>query len=215
MFKKSVLTQEEFQEKFMKKKKHYSIEELEEIDALVGLMTTSDLKRLQVVKDLHNRQYGYSANLSKYQKFVLTCEDIYLYTLAKYNSKTRARKVAAIFMGEPLSDIELNQWRDNDPEMEGRYKEAIQAFRDSIREEIVRRALIGVDKPVFDRDGNHIKDIKIKSDKLLEKMLTANCDEYKEKTEIQGISAGAITFNVVNFAAEQEETARRITEQND
>lgn len=215
MAKKIVLTQEEFQKKLEKKKKNYSIEELEEIDSLVGLMTSKDLKRLEAVKLLHKNTYGSCDNLSKYQRFVLTCEDIYLYTLAKYNSKTRARKVASVFMGESLSDMELNQWRDSNPEMENRYKEAIQAFRDSIREEIVKRAIIGVDKPVFDRDGNHIKDIKVKNDRLLEKMLSANCDEYREKTELQGISAGTITFNVVNFAAEQEENARRIAEQND
>lgn len=174
---------------------------LEEIDALTGLLTADDLTRLQKA----GSQYIVMAqddvnNLSKYQKFVKYGEDIYCYTIAKYNSRTRACKVASVFLQEQVTPAEVEQWMGIDDTLSARVKAAVEEFRDRIREEIFRRAVEGESKAVYDKDGNHITDVKVKNDKLLEKMLSANCDEYKDKAPAGVLAAGNVVFNVMNYA---------------
>lgn len=178
---------------------------LEEIDALTGLLSSQDLKRLEELKDHYVTISAEDAKLSKYSKFVKYAEDIYCYVLAKYNSRTRANRVASVFLGAHISSAEVDEWATFDEALAGRIREATEAFKDRIREEIFQRAIVGETKPVFDREGNHIRDIVVKDNKLLEKMLSANCSEYKEKNTPAVLASGNIVFNVMNYAQEGQE----------
>lgn len=178
---------------------------LEEIDAMTGLLSSQDLKRLEELKDHYVNISAEDAKLSKYAKFVKYAEDIYCYVLAKYNSRTRANRVASIFLGAHISSAEVDEWATFDDTLASRLREATEAFKDKIREEIFQRAIIGETKPIFDREGNHIRDIVIKDNKLLEKMLSANCSEYKEKNTPAVLASGNIVFNVMNYAQEGQE----------
>lgn len=202
--KKLPATFEEQRDAMRNRYKPMPVRRLEEIDALTGLLQSSDLERLKKLREKHKAiaKVENIEKLTKYENFIINGEDIYLYILAKYNSSTRATKVASIFCGEEITTHDIKQWMEQDPEFRRKRVESVEEFRDGIREEIARRALYGVDKPVFDKDGNHIRDIKEKNDKLLEKMLTANCEEYRERREIMGNAGGNVVFNVINFADE-------------
>lgn len=180
---------------------------LEEIDAMTGLLSSQDLKRLEELKDHYVNISAEDAKLSKYAKFVKYAEDIYCYVLAKYNSRTRANRVASIFLGAHISSAEVDEWATFDEALASRLREATEAFKDKIREEIFQRAIVGETKPIFDREGNHIRDIVVKDNKLLEKMLSANCSEYKEKNTPAVLASGNIVFNVMNYAQEEQEGA--------
>lgn len=185
-----------------------NLRRLEEIDALTGLLEARDLERLQAVREKFLATIPPEPDglkLSKYQKFVKYAEDVYCYILAKYNSRTRAAKVASVFLGMPLAPVEIEQWASFDESLSARCKAAVEEFRDRLREEIFRRAVEGEDKEIYDKEGNHITTVKIKNDKLLEKILSANCEEYKDRTPTGVLSAGNIVFNVMNFSTEVEE----------
>lgn len=185
-----------------------NLRRLEEIDALTGLLSAKDLERLQDLRQKYIAENPLRPDydkLSKYQKFLSYGEDIYLYVLAKYNSRTRASRVASLFVGCNISPNEIDSWCNMDEELSARHKAAVEEFRDRLREEIFRRAVEGEDKEVYDKEGNHVATVKQKNDKLLEKILSANCEEYKDKTPTGILSAGNIVFNVMNFSTEVEE----------
>lgn len=182
--------------------KQTDMEFVEAVDALAGKLTKRDISAVKAYINKGQPIEGES-KLTHYERFLLRGEDVYLYMLGKYNSKTRARVLAGMCCGFEISPTELKAWEDNDPAFKDNITAAREAFKDTIREELANRALIGVEKPVFDKQGNHTHDITVKSDKLLEKMLSANCDEYKEKIPT-ALNAGGITFNVVSFATEQQ-----------
>lgn len=176
--------------------------ELEEIDTIANKMYTSDVKNLVN----YIKKTGMSFNegsLTKYERFLIRAKDIYCYQIAKYNSASRARKVASMFAGYNIKGTDIEEWQKADSEFMAEIKDAQSAFKDKLREEVLARAVFGEDKPVFDKYGNQTHTINEKSDRLLEKMLNANCEEYKDKLVADIGAGGGIVFNVVNFATEQ------------
>lgn len=172
-------------------------EELKQLHQLSADITQSDVSALKQELPVAGEE-----KLSRYERFSIRGKQVFLDTLAKYNSITRAAKMASVVTGITVSTTELKQWQEQDPAFQAEVLSAKQSFADAIREEVADRAMYGVDKPIFDKAGNHIETVKVKSDKLLERMLSANCDEYKTKDTAALSADGNIVFNVVNFSSE-------------
>lgn len=172
-------------------------EELKQLHQLSADITQSDVAALKQELPVAGEE-----KLTRYERFTLRGKQVFLDTLAKYNSVTRAAKMASVVTGITLITTELKQWQEQDPAFQAEVFAARQAFADTLREEVADRAVYGVEKPIFDKAGNHIETIKVKSDKLLERMLSANCDEYKTKDTAALSADGNIVFNVVNFSSE-------------
>lgn len=189
-----------------------SLEELEDIDLTASKMCKADISAL--AKYMKTRGLVFEdSKLTKYERFLLRAEDIYLYQLGKYNSKTRALKIASMFTGMNISASDINLWKKEDAQFAASVQEAESAFKDTLREEILSRAVFGEEVPVFDKYGNQTHSVTQKSDRLLEKMLSANCEEYKDKNVVDMSAGGGITFNVVNFATEQKEREAKVIQE--
>ena len=172
-------------------------DDLKQLHQLSADVTRSDVSILKQELPIAGEE-----KLSRYERFTIRGKQVLLDTIAKYNSTTRAVKMASIVTGITISTIELKKWQEEDPVFNAEVLSAKQAFADTLREEVADRAVYGVDKPVFDKAGNHVDTVKVKSDKLLERMLSANCDEYKTKDSTALSADGNIVFNVVNFSSE-------------
>jgi hypothetical protein len=72
-----------------------------------------------------------------------------------------------------------------DPEFEKRVDEAIEAYTDSVREEIHRRAIDGwVERGIYDKEGNHLGDVRRYSDRLLEIHIKKHDAGYREHVSV-------------------------------
>lgn len=86
--------------------------------------------------------------------------------------------------GEPLAGHQVQYWRENDPVFRGHLLEARLRFAESLETEAHRRAVIGVDKPVY-YQGEVVGEIREFSDGLLTLLLKANLpDKYRERIDI-------------------------------
>lgn len=74
-----------------------------------------------------------------------------------------------------------------DPSLREERDEALEVFRDSIERELHRRAVEGVDKPVFGKDGQ-VGSYKQYSDRLLLELARRHIPEYRpqQKLELAG-----------------------------
>ena len=83
---------------------------------------------------------------------------------------------AAIAAG--VSRKTVYNWLKNSDDFRNRFEEAEEDVRDAIREEIHRRAIEGVDEPVYQR-GLLVGHVRKYSDALLIKMAQARLPEYR------------------------------------
>jgi len=81
-----------------------------------------------------------------------------------------------------------------DPRYKDEFEDIEELIRDTIRAEIHRRALDGVDIPIF-YQGNHVHTIKKYSDTLLLALAKAHCPEFRDPIEVQRIDPG-VTLRV-------------------
>lgn len=90
------------------------------------------------------------------------------------------------------------EWRDSDPEFKARWEEALEAGIDAMEDEAHRRAVEGVDEPVF-YQGEVCGEVRKYSDTLLIFQLKARRPEkYRENVDVN--HRGNINVAVVSYA---------------
>jgi len=77
-----------------------------------------------------------------------------------------------------------------DPRYKAEFEDIEELIRDTIRSEAIRRAIDGVDVPIF-YQGNQVQTIKKYSDTLLLALLKAHCPEFRDPIQVQRIDPGA------------------------
>lgn len=81
--------------------------------------------------------------------------------------------------------------RKNDELFAELYEEAINSYRDRIEAEVHRRALVGIDKPVYQK-GELVGYIREYSDRMLELLAKRHIGEYSDKLEIKQSQPGGV-----------------------
>ena len=90
------------------------------------------------------------------------------------------------------------RWRDEDKDFAADWDDAIEAGTDLIEDEIYRRAVTGVDKPVFFK-GEVVGHVREYSDTLLIFMAKARRPEkYTDRAQIE--HTGAVKVEIVKFS---------------
>lgn len=181
----------------------FSEDTLARIDILTRNMTAHNVKQVKELADIKKLSDDKFAMLTKKDKFFAFGLSIYLYILAKYNSKSRGLKIASIISGCVYTKADIDSYARQYPVVAEYIERAKDSFKDSLREEIYHRAVEGEEVPVFNKNGEHIDNIVKKDNKLFEAMVKANCEEYKEKNNTVGIAGNNVTFQVVNFLQEE------------
>lgn len=82
---------------------------------------------------------------------------------------------------------------------------------EAIENEIVRRAIDGVSEPVFNKDGDHVGDKVVYSDRLLVLLAKARHPSYRDRVEIGGPNGGPMEVNSPDVAAAIERFTATIT----
>lgn len=73
-----------------------------------------------------------------------------------------------------------------DPEFAAAWEEALEDYRESLVEEATSRARDGwVERPVINKDGEHIGDVLKKSDRLMELFLKRHDPSFREKSRVE------------------------------
>lgn len=179
-------------------------DEIAKIDILMDSLTKGNLSEINKLREAFAKSNPSYAKATVEDKFCALGVHFYCYALARYNSKTRGLKMAGIIMGQSISGAYVKKICERNKDVADMIENAEQRFRDTLREEMYRRAVEGEDTPVFDKTGVQVDTIKKKNSKLFEVMIKANCEEYKEKNTAVGIAGNNITFQVVNFLQENE-----------
>lgn len=100
------------------------------------------------------------------------------------------------------------RWLNDDPAYAPLFKAAEGQFADAIRDFVKRRAIDGVPEPIIwqgivvtDKDTGEPVTVLKRSDRILELLAKAKCEEFKEKVEHTGADGGPIQFGklVVEF----------------
>lgn len=87
----------------------------------------------------------------------------------------------------------------DDPGFHELAMDALEEFNDMLEQEAIRRAVEGVEEPVFHR-GDVAGFVTKYSDTLLAKLLTGRRPEiFGNKTEVTGASGGPLTIEIVHF----------------
>lgn len=110
-------------------------------------------------------------NLSARER--LKAQDIFIETYSRVGVVTDAAKAA----GVPRERI--YQWQEHDETFALRFNLAKEAYCDTLRREIHRRAIEGVEKPVYQR-GFRIDTVREYSDALLMFHAKAKMPEYRQ-----------------------------------
>jgi len=84
-----------------------------------------------------------------------------------------------------MSKSRLYELREEDPEFAKKWDEAKEAGLDLLEDEVIRRALHGTLRPVF-QGGRQVGQIREYSDTLLIFFLKANRVKYRERRELTG-----------------------------
>lgn len=176
---------------------------LMKLDILTKNLTDKNVKAIKQMARTMEAFDATFAALTKEEKFIKMGASIYLYTLAKYNSTSRALKLIQILTNEMYTKKDIAAYANKYPIVAAYIEKAKESFRDMLREEMYQRAVEGEDVPVFNKEGEQVDNIKKKDSKLFEAMVKANCEEYKDKGNIGGIVGNNITFQVVNFLQEE------------
>lgn len=81
----------------------------------------------------------------------------------------------------------------------------LEEWADNLEQEAIRRAVEGVDEPVF-HQGEVVGFVKKYSDNLLGKLLTGRRPEiFGNKTEVTGANGGPLTIQIENFDYEHSD----------
>lgn len=78
----------------------------------------------------------------------------------------------------------MYEWQEHDEEFALRWNQARAAADDAIRSEIHRRAIIGLDKPVY-QGGRQVGTIREYSDTLLIFLAKSRMPEFRDKQQIE------------------------------
>jgi hypothetical protein len=115
---------------------------------------------------------------SKYTKFTLKRREDFLTSLANGNTVTTAARSAG------MTREAVYKTRRSDPDFEAAWDEANQQGADVIEQEAIRRAVAGVDKPVY-QGGARVGVIREYSDSLLALVLKVKKKEYRESVAVE------------------------------
>jgi hypothetical protein len=109
-------------------------------------------------------------------------------------STTGSVQVAARRLG--LNRKNLYFKRDHDAEFRAKWEEAVKDSQQSLEDEAYRRAVIGVEEPVF-QGGRLVGTVQKYSDGLLTFLLKAhNPNKYSEKLQVSGPNGKAIPVSM-------------------
>jgi hypothetical protein len=90
---------------------------------------------------------------------------------------------------------QLRSFLDSDEEFREQIAEARGRGAETIRDEIRRRAIEGVDEPVF-HQGDVVGHVRKYSDRLLGMMAKAHLPEYRERVEVTGADGAPVPVTV-------------------
>lgn len=90
-----------------------------------------------------------------------------------------------------LNRSQVKRAIDNDPEFAAAVEEAKAAAAERLEGEAYRRAVIGVEEPVF-FEGRRVDTVRKYSDSLLAKLLEANDPRYSSRLKLTGEKGGPV-----------------------
>ena len=94
---------------------------------------------------------------------------------------------------------------ETDPGFHELAQDAMEEWADCLEQEAVRRAVEGVEEPVF-HQGEVVGFVTKYSDALLGKLLTGRRPEiFGNKTEVTGAQGGPLTIKIENFDYEHSD----------
>lgn len=118
------------------------------------------------------REPGQTKKIAKYI-------EPFLYELARGKSPTKAAEAVGVAWGT------VYRWKADDPEFAQRWAEAMQQANDRLEDEALRRAVEGYNpRPVFDREGNKVCEIRDYSDTLLMQRLRGRMPEVYNRPDL-------------------------------
>lgn len=95
-----------------------------------------------------------------------------------------------------VSQTTVRKWLKKDPKFAARVQRARDVADDRIRQELHRRAVIGVKEGVWFK-GRLVGHQKKYSDRLLQLLAASRFPEFRQKTELTGEGGGPLTIKVV------------------
>lgn len=133
--------------------------------------------------------------------------EAYLAEVARTGLLIKSCKAAGV------SYMTVKRQREEAEDFEEAVQEALEVYREVIQEEIHRRAIEGVDQPVFGPLGpglgsGEIGSVRKYSDKLLELHAKRHIAAYRDKAQIDANITGGVL--VVTEAPETEEEWRKL-----
>jgi hypothetical protein len=111
--------------------------------------------------------------------------DVFLASIAHNGLTYSACKLIGVSM------THFEKIRKQYPEFEEQYQEALEAYRDKLRKELLRRGHDGWEEPVY-QNGILVGHKKKFDSKLLELELKRRCPEYREKIDIDANVTGGV-----------------------
>lgn len=118
------------------------------------------------------------------EKFV-ACKDRFLEELERTGHVYHSCKVAGMSYQLMKHHREGGPKADRDPEFEEQYQNAMASFLETLRKEAIRRAVDGwKERPVVDKEGNVVGEVRKYSDRLLELLLKRHDEGFKERVAV-------------------------------
>lgn len=119
---------------------------------------------------------------------------------AKPGAKTQVRRV-------PITKTQADLILTEDPDLFDEYEVARGRGEEDIRAEVRRRAIDGVDEPVF-HQGQIVGTITRYSDRLLYAMAKARLPEYQDTATVQHVGPGGGAIEIEDRSASLADVAR-------
>lgn len=89
---------------------------------------------------------------------------------------------------------DVKEYIKNNPDFEAELTDHMELFGELVEQTIIERALKGTETPVYDKNGNHVRNDYIPNDSLLVRLAQARMPEkYGNKTEISSKNGQPIT----------------------
>ena len=129
-----------------------------------------------------------------------TRSDIHKYHSGKFNDAAKKifleafRKTGRVTESAHKAGVSyytIRDHKDKDPYFKCLYSEAYQEYCDSIRKEVHRRGVEGVDKPVFYK-GVVVGKVREYSDRMLELEAKRHMPEYRDKIDVDVEATGGV-----------------------
>jgi hypothetical protein len=112
-------------------------------------------------------------------------QELFLAELRKHGNVTRAAETVQKTRGA------MYWLKEHRPEFSAAWDETIEAFMDGVESEALRRAAVGVQRPIFYK-GEKVGEITEYSDRLMEFLLDRRRYPSKTRLEHTGANGGAI-----------------------